>query len=127
MLPKVKIEFCAKCKWHNRAVWYLQEIMQTFSDPEKNLVKEVALCPSYDKPGIFEVTVEKEDGVVMIYKRKLKKSAEPQTESFYFDGFPDSKLLKNLIRNELFPDQGLGHVDGKSDTLQDCIPCREIE
>lgn len=128
MYPKVTIEYCARCKWHNRAVWYLQEILQTFSDPEKNLVAEVALRPSYDKPGIFIVEVAtKEDDSRIIYCRRMKKSSLPQTEPYHFDGFPDSKLLKNLLRNELFPEHGLGHVDGKADLLAECVPCRENE
>lgn len=126
--PKVTIEFCAKCKWHNRAVWYLLEIMQTFSDPDSNLVAEVALCPLYDKPGIFEVRVSAADSAdKVIYRRRLKKSEAPQSEPFYYDGFPDSKLLKVLVRNTLFPAQGLGHVDGQSGTLNECVPCREYQ
>ncbi|KAM9893377.1 hypothetical protein OXX80_012694 [Metschnikowia pulcherrima] len=128
MYPKVIIEYCAKCKWHNRAVWYLQEILQTFSDPEKNLVAEVALRPSYDSPGTFVVRVAAEEGQSkIVYCRRMKKSSQPQTESYHYDGFPDSKLLKNVIRNELFPEHGLGHSDGRADILADCLPCREIE
>lgn len=122
MLPKVTIEFCAKCKWHNRAVWYAQEILQTFSDPESNLVAEIALCPSYSQPGLFQVTVEDDKGKRPIYRRRMKKSDSPQTEAFYYDGFPDSKLLKQLIRNALFPSVALGHVDGK-ESLLTCEAC----
>ncbi|KAF8004492.1 hypothetical protein HF325_001940 [Metschnikowia pulcherrima] len=128
MYPKVIIEYCAKCKWHNRAVWYLQEILQTFSDPEKNLVAEVALRPSYDSPGTFVVRVATEEGQsTIVYCRRMKKSTRPQTELYHYDGFPDSKLLKNLIRNELFPEHGLGHLDGQANILADCLPCQEIE
>ena len=128
MYPKVIIEYCAKCKWHNRAVWYLQEILQTFSDPEKNLVAEVALRPSYDSPGTFVVRVATEEGQSKtVYCRRMKKSTRPQTELYHYDGFPDSKLLKNLIRNELFPEHGLGHLDGQANILADCLPCQEIE
>lgn len=126
MLPKVRIDFCAKCKWHNRAVWYAQEILQTFSDPESNLVAEIALCPSYTNGGLFQVTVENEAGETVIYRRRMKKSADEQAEAYYYDGFPDSKLLKQLIRNALFPDVGLGHVEGK-DSLLTCETCKENE
>lgn len=124
-MPKVTIEFCAKCKWHNRAVWYVQEIMQTFSDPETNLVDEISVRPIYDKPGLFQVLVSTDSATEkVIYRRKMKKSEEDQSADFYFDGFPDLKLLKQLIRNELFPQLGLGHVDGKTDLLT-CEKCKD--
>lgn len=127
--PKVTIYYCAKCKWQNRAIWYLQEVLQTFSDPESHFVAEVSLCPVYDQPGLFEVDVTKDGESTIIYKRKMKKSTEPQAESYYYDGFPDSKLLKILIRNNLFPESNLGHVDGHSADTQglmlNCKPCQE--
>lgn len=127
-MPKVIIEFCAKCKWHNRAIWYTQEVLQTFSDPEKNLVTEVSVRPIYDQPGLFQVLVSNTDSKVkVIYRRKMKKSPDAQSEPFYYDGFPDSKLLKQLIRNELFPELGLGHVDGSPTLLAECKSCKENE
>lgn len=119
MYPKVTIHYCAKCKWHNRAVWYLQEIIQTFGDPEK-FVAEVSLCPVYDKPGLFQIVASKEDGDnTILYQRKMKKGSLPQTEEFYYDGFPDSKFLKVLIRNYFFPAENLGHVDRHTSQLVD--------
>ncbi|GBL52604.1 hypothetical protein ACI3LY_004875 [Candidozyma auris] len=113
-LPKVSIYYCARCKWQNRAVWYMQEVLQTFSDPEKNLVPEVALCPSFENPGLFQITVTTEQGEQIVYKRRMKKVAvEEQSEAYYYDGFPDSKLVKNLIRDALFPESGLGHAENK--------------
>lgn len=115
--PRIAISFCARCKWHNRAVWYVQEIMQTFGDPEKGLfVAEVALQPSYDEPGLFEIILERDAGSPQIlYKRRLKKTNEPQNEEYYFDGFPDSKFVKQLVRNALFPEKQLGHIDKYSE------------
>ncbi|PSK35791.1 hypothetical protein C7M61_004273 [Candidozyma pseudohaemuli] len=109
--PKVSIYYCARCKWQNRAVWYLQEILQTFSDPEKNLIPEVAVCPSYDQPGLFEITVTDKEGEKTVYKRRMKKLTESQSEPYFYDGFPDSKLLKVILRNALFPEAGLGHAE----------------
>lgn len=120
-LPKVTIEYCAKCKWHNRAVWYLLEVLQTFSDPEKNLVAEVAVRPRYDQPGMFQVIVASANGSKVVYRRRMKKTELPQDEEYYYDGFPDSKLLKVLIRNELFPELGLGHVDGHGGRLAEQV------
>lgn len=129
--PRVSIEFCAACKWHNRAVWYLQEVMQTFSDPEKNFIPEVALQPVYNNPGLFQVVVIKDANSQpeIIYKRKFKKQGLAQEESYYFDGFPDSKLLKGLLRDKLFPQEQLGHTDKYKDVLNDgsCRECKVQE
>lgn len=122
--PRVVIEYCAACKWHNRAVWYLQEILQTFGSPEKHFIPEVALQPVYDSPGIFQITLCKsQDGEPqIIYKRRLKKAKESQSASYYYDGFPDSKLLKSLLRNILFPTENLGHIDRFSKA--ECEDCK---
>lgn len=129
--PKVTIYYCARCKWQNRAVWYLQEILQTFSDPEKNLIPEVAVCPSYDLPGLFEITVTNKEGEKTVYKRRMKKLAESQSELYFYDGFPDLKLLKVLLRNALFPKADLGHaesVDTKQPGLMlACEKCQDEE
>lgn len=130
--PKVIIQYCAKCKWQNRAVWYLQEVLQTFNDFEKNLVvKEVSVQPSFEQPGLFLVILLKteEDELkpleeVVIYKKKFKKTTEAQNDDFYYDGFPDSKFLKTLIRDQLSPDEKLGHIDKyQGDALVECKVC----
>lgn len=119
MYPKITISYCAKCKWHNRAVWYLQEVLQTFGEPERN-VAEISLCPSYDSPGLFKIEATKsENESKILYQRKMRKTVEVQTEEFFYDGFPDSKFVKVLIRNYLFPEERLGHVDGHSMQLND--------
>ncbi|ODQ61988.1 hypothetical protein WICANDRAFT_22463, partial [Wickerhamomyces anomalus NRRL Y-366-8] len=91
----VTIKFCTKCKWNLRAAWYLQELLSTFGDK----LGEVALIP-YES-GVFRVEVQKDTNSpsVQVWDRKEN------------DGFPDSKILKQKIRNEVFPDEVLGHVD----------------
>lgn len=126
--PRVNIQFCAKCKWHNRAVWYLQELMQTFGDEEKGYIAEIALQPVQDMPGLFQIDLLRGEDYTpeIIYKRKFKKSTEKQDEDYYFEGFPDSKLLKTLIRNKLFPEAGLGHIDRYNAVLNSgsCAECQ---
>lgn len=116
-------------------MWYVQEILQTFGEGEK-FVAEVSLCPVYDKPGLFQIIGYKsEDISQVLYQRKMKKSAEPQEEEFYHDGFPDSKFVKVLVRNYFFPQERLGHVDGHAAQLIDgsenqkieCISCKDNE
>lgn len=119
MYPKITISYCAKCKWHNRAVWYLQEILQTFGEADR-CVAEISLCPSYDTPGLFKIEAAKsENETRILYQRKMRKGVELQTEDHFYDGFPDSKFVKVLVRNYLFPEERLGHVDGHSMQLND--------
>ncbi|AOA64844.1 Hypothetical protein PP7435_CHR4-0339 [Komagataella phaffii CBS 7435] len=97
--PRVHIEYCAKCKWGLRANWYQQELFQTFGTE----IGEVALSPSLDS-GTFRVAVclnDKDEGMIVWDRRKM-------------DGFPDSKILKQLIRNIIAPLKELGHVDKSS-------------
>ncbi|CAK7916452.1 hypothetical protein CAAN3_19S00254 [[Candida] anglica] len=127
--PRVSIEYCAKCKWNNRAVWYVQELIQTFDKPGVNLIEEVAIQPRYDYPGLFRVTVSKDaQNSSIIYERKFQKDqgTEP-TKDYSYEGFPDSKFLKTLVRDYLFPDNKLGHIDRANHNVlnrgEECVPC----
>ncbi|KAK6455267.1 Rdx family-domain-containing protein [Scheffersomyces xylosifermentans] len=116
--PKVIIQYCAKCKWQNRAIWYVQELLQTF--PE--VLHDISIQPIYDQPGIFAIVVQIDDLTEqqIVYKRRFK-SAELamkygdkdglQREEYYYDGFPDAKFVKILIRNSLeAANGGVGEV-----------------
>lgn len=115
--PKVTIQYCSKCKWQNRAVWYLQELLQTFD----GVIHDISLQPISEQPGVFQVLVARSsDDESIIYKRRFK-SVElalkygdkdgSQSDSYYYDGFPDSKFLKSLIRDFLGDNRKLGHID----------------
>ncbi|ODQ68455.1 hypothetical protein NADFUDRAFT_49095 [Nadsonia fulvescens var. elongata DSM 6958] len=96
--PRVLITFCTKCKWHFRAVWYLQELLSTFND----LLGEIALAPGPSGVFTIKLWIQKDtenDNGILIWDRKS------------MGGFPDSKELKRLIRNKCWPEQNLGHVD----------------
>lgn len=107
--PRIVIQYCSKCKWQNRAVWYLQEIFQTFSDQ----VMDVSLQPIANVPGTFQILVIMKDNErpKIIYKRRFKKSTDPQDEPYYYDGFPDSQFLKLLLKRELNLETNLGHIE----------------
>ncbi|KAK5089298.1 hypothetical protein LTR70_006776 [Exophiala xenobiotica] len=102
-LPKVAIRFCVQCKWNLRAAYYAQELLQTFS----NTVGEISLIPVTG--GIFTITLY----------TKAATSEEVQysvTETQIWDrkqdgGFPETKDLKNRIRNVIDPEKDMGHVD----------------
>ncbi|RLV90282.1 hypothetical protein JA1_004670 [Spathaspora sp. JA1] len=114
--PRIIIQYCNKCKWQNRAVWYMQEILQTF--PEE--IQDISLQPILDHPGIFQIIlVESETKSEILYKRKFKsqelidKYAEIGEEKYTFEGFPDSKFVKILIKDKLGFQVGK-HISGRS-------------
>ena len=77
----MNIEYCTQCRWLLRAAWLAQELLTTF---EADL-KAVSLQPGTS--GIFEVR----SNDVVIFNRK-------QAERF-----PESKELKQLIRDVISP------------------------
>ncbi|UII22689.1 SelT/SelW/SelH family protein [Fulvivirga ligni] len=91
MNPKVTIIYCTQCRWLLRAAWIAQELLTTFNTD----LSEVALQPGTG--GIFEVWLDNE----LIFSRK-------QAERF-----PESKELKQLIRDIIDPERDLGHSDKK--------------
>ena len=92
MKPKVCITYCTQCQWLLRAAWMAQELLQTFGAD----LGEVALVPGTG--GIFIITLDGE----MIWDRKA------------MEGFPEAKVLKQLVRDHIDPDRDLGHSDRKS-------------
>jgi selenoprotein W-related protein len=91
MTPRVEIRYCTQCRWLLRAAWMAQELLTTF-DTE---LGEVALVPGTG--GVFEVSLDGD----LIFSRK-------QAERF-----PESKELKQLIRDRIAPERPLGHSDRK--------------
>lgn len=91
MKLRVEIKYCTQCRWLMRAAWMAQELLTTF---EADL-GEVALQPGTG--GIFDVSLDGE----LIYSRKAEGR------------FPESKELKQLIRDHIDPERDLGHSDRK--------------
>jgi selenoprotein W-related protein len=91
MKPRIAITFCTQCQWLLRAAWMAQELLQTFGDD----LGEVALIPGTG--GVFTVAVNGE----LIWDRKEKQ------------GFPEAKVLKQLVRDLIDPQRDLGHSDQK--------------
>jgi selenoprotein W-related protein len=89
MTARLEIEYCRQCRWLLRAAWLAQELLTTF---EKEL-GEVALVPGIN--GIFEVRLEGE----MLFSRREHGR------------FPESKELKQLVRDRIAPERHLGHSD----------------
>ena len=92
MKPVVTIEYCPKCGWMLRAAYFAQELLTTF--PED--IHGVMLHPS-DVSGSFVVSIDSQQ----IWNRKT------------MDGFPEAKVLKQLVRDIVNPQKQLGHSDRK--------------
>ena len=91
MTPRVEIQYCTQCRLLLRAAWMAQELLTTF----ENELGELALVPGTG--GIFEVRV---DGEVIFSRNQEGR-------------FPESKELKQLVRDRIAPDKPLGHSDSK--------------
>jgi selenoprotein W-related protein len=87
--PRVEIQYCTQCRWLMRAAWMAQELLTTFESE----LAEVVLAPGIG--GVFDVKLDGE----LIFSRKLEGR------------FPESKELKQLIRDRVAPDIALGHSD----------------
>jgi selenoprotein W-related protein len=88
--PVIEITFCRLCGWGLRAGWLAQELLTTFAEQ----VGSVMLTPDASG-GVFEVRVDGE----MIWSRKERGR------------FPESKELKQLVRDRIAPGRSLGHSD----------------
>jgi selenoprotein W-related protein len=85
----LEIEYCTQCRWLLRAAWLAQELLTTFDSD----IKSLSLVPGTG--GIFEVRLNGE----VIFSRKEQSR------------FPESKELKQLVRDRIDPDRDLGHSD----------------
>ncbi|MFQ5580537.1 MAG: SelT/SelW/SelH family protein [Nitrospiria bacterium] len=90
--PRVEIAYCTQCRWLLRAAWVAQELLTTFETE----LGEVALCPA--SGGIFVIRVDGE----ILWSRKDRGR------------FPESKEIKQLIRDRISPEKDLGHSDYKA-------------
>lgn len=92
----VKIQYCNGCKWMLRANYLQMELFSTFQEQ----LRSITLIPM--KPpapgGIFKITVNDE----VIWDRTTD------------GGFPETKVLKQKVRDMIDPCMNLGHSDDNS-------------
>jgi selenoprotein W-related protein len=86
---RITIEYCTQCRWLLRAAWLAQELLTTFETE----LGEVALVPGTG--GVLDVRVDGE----LIFSRKREGR------------FPESRELKQSIRDRVAPGRSLGHTD----------------
>ena len=89
MQNRIRIQYCSQCRFVLRATWLAQELLFTFGET----LKEVALEPG--KEGVFSISLDGE----IIFDRSVERR------------FPESKELKQLVRDRIDPDRDLGHSD----------------
>lgn len=85
----VEIEYCTQCRWLLRSAWLAQELLTTFETELNGLT----LMPGTG--GVFEVRL---NGEVLFSRKEASR-------------FPESKELKQLIRDRVNPERRLGHSD----------------
>ena len=87
--PRIEIHYCTECRFILRANWLAQEILMTFA----NRIGELVLIPSTS--GEFRINFDGKN----IFSRKDTGR------------FPESKELKQMIRDNIDPMMSLGHSD----------------
>ena len=121
--PIVSIAYCVRCKWMLRAAWYQQEILQTFASKEdtettqkaadglpKLIINSVLLKPSL-VAGTFTIAIKtkRTDNWTILWDRKMN------------GGFPDSKVVKQKIRDTVKPGLNMRHLDRPSEATDGCL------
>ena len=87
--PIIRIHYCTQCQWLLRAAWMAQELLSTFSTD----LGGVTLVPGTG--GTFRIHCND----TLVWDRTVD------------GGFPDAKVLKQRVRDMIFPDRPLGHID----------------
>lgn len=89
MKPEITITYCTLCNWLLRSGWMAQELLSSFGED----LGSVTLIPA--RGGTFVIEVNGE----VIWDRSTD------------GGFPDAKELKRRVRDHVWPDRDLGHLD----------------
>ncbi|KAI5258721.1 hypothetical protein E4T42_00510 [Aureobasidium subglaciale] len=114
-LPRVAISYCTQCRWMLRAAYFGQELLSTFG----TAIGEIALIPATG--GLFQVYLTyvplgSEEGAqpkeILLWDRKAE------------GGFPETKTLKQLLRNHIEPGRDLGHSDKPSKSKTEDTPAQ---
>ncbi|KAJ4286295.1 hypothetical protein N0V90_013329 [Kalmusia sp. IMI 367209] len=113
-LPRIAITYCTQCRWMLRAAYFGQELLSTFGTQ----IGEIALIPSTG--GIFTVElthVPPRSGTETAEAATGGGAAEAEAEHVVLwdrkaeAGFPETKVLKQRVRDRIDPERHLGHSD----------------
>ena len=86
-----------------RSTYLASELLTTFKNELASSRSEIALQPLSEPAGVFQVLLNEEK----IWDRT------DVDENGVRVGFPDVKILKQLVRDRLVPDKSLGHSDNQ--------------
>ena len=144
----ISIEYCSACQWMLRGSWLASELLTTFAKESRlNSVTLIPKGPPLSEGGIFRISAtmginanilshssadsgleEKDGATILLWDRKIEGR------------FPESKEVKQLIRDVVNPDKDLGHSDRKEsdpnnsvnevstkEKQVDCIECQQQE
>ncbi|KAH8723961.1 selT/selW/selH seleno protein domain-containing protein [Phaeosphaeriaceae sp. PMI808] len=100
-LPRVAITYCTQCRWMLRAAYFAQELLSTFG----NQIGEIALRPATGGLFTVELTYIPADSQVGELRKVLLWDRKEK------GGFPETKVLKQLVRDCIDPTRDLGHSD----------------
>jgi selT/selW/selH-like putative selenoprotein len=111
----VAIAYCIGCRWMLRAAYFAQELLSTFTGD----IASVSLVPSRPPSpgGIFQVQLQQ-----YIIASSGNVDSQDQTSDYQSillwdrtnqGRFPETKELKQLVRDQLNPAKYLGHSDTK--------------
>ena len=100
--PAVSIEYCTRCNWMLRSAWMSQELLTTFN----GTLGQVTLIPNSEGTGIFEVRCVPSPSLreQVVWSRRRESR------------FPESKELKQRVRDLIAPGRDLGHSDADGDS-----------
>lgn len=94
---RIEVHYCTGCRWLTRASWVAQELLITFEEE----IGGLTLVPAAS--GTFDVIADGE----MVWSRAEQGR------------FPELKELKQLLRDRIAPEKGLGHSDRSSAASSD--------
>lgn len=100
---RIVIRYCTGCNWMLRSTYLASELLTTFKNELVSSRSEIALQPLSEPAGVFQVLLNEEK----IWDRT------DVDENGVRVGFPDVKILKQLVRDRLVPDKSLGHSDNQ--------------
>lgn len=105
--PHVSILYCTGCRWMLRAAYLAQELLSTFEDE----INSITLVPSRPPAlgGTFAVMLDTK----LIWDRREIGS------------FPETKELKQLVRDQLNPTKDLGHSDKRTSSEVETVISEE--
>ncbi|KAF2132382.1 hypothetical protein P153DRAFT_284579 [Dothidotthia symphoricarpi CBS 119687] len=122
-LPRVAISYCTQCRWMLRAAYFGQELLSTFGTQ----IGEIALIPATGGLFTVELTYAPQGSAAEGENVEIKKVLlwDRKAEA----GFPETKVLKQRVRDHIDPQRDLGHSDkhGKKKAVKEVEEVNEVK